>query len=158
MAIERTRKHDRCWWDAILVPSTTLNCGSEWCSLFCCANSGQAWVEVCCILHLVTIDVDSRLECFLLSGGVQTQAGNFCVDYEIQGGTMKYIGKKYYTLWNDESSLKYIRKKHYVLLNIHEYRDSRNNTYPTILIPLNYHQVSSWHLILSFPRLWAIQN
>ena len=72
------------------------------------------------------------------------QEGNLCVDDEVYEGTLKYIGKKRYILWN-----------------IHKYRDSRNSTYlnDTLkYIPLNYHQVLSSGLILPFPRLWAIWN
>ena len=67
------------------------------------------------------------------------QAGNLYVDHEAHEDTLKYIGKK-----------------HYILLNIHEYRDSRNNTYPNLTlkyIPLDYHQVSLSRLILPFPHL-----
>ena len=60
MAIDRTAKHDRQWWDAIPVPITTLNFGSEWCSLFCCVNSGQAWVEIYWILLLATSVINTR--------------------------------------------------------------------------------------------------
>ena len=104
-------------------PSTTLNCGSGWWSSFCCINSGQAWVEVCWILHLVRSDADSRYVCFLLSGDVLAQAGNLCVDQQVHEGTLKYIRKTHCTLWNHEGALKYIGKKHYILWNIHEYRE-----------------------------------
>ena len=98
---------------------------------------------------------------FFLSGDIQVQAGNLCVDHEVHEGTLKYIGKKHYTLWNHEGTLKYIGKKYYILWNIHKYRDNRSNSYPNHTvnyIPLNYHKVSSSCLSLSFPRLWAIWN
>ena len=41
---------------------------------------------------------DSRKVGFLLSGDVQAQASNLCVDHEVHEGTLKYIGKKHYTL------------------------------------------------------------
>ena len=144
MAIHWMANHDGRWWDAIPVPRATLNCGSRWCSSFCCVNLGRALVKVCWILHLATSDVDSRYVCFLLSEDVQAQASNLCVDHEVHECTMKYIGKKHYTLWN-----------------VHKYRDSRNNTYPNHTlwyIPLNYHQVPSSRLILPFSRLWVIWN
>ena len=153
MAIDRTTKHNGRWWDRKLVSSITLNCGSGWCSSFCYVNSGWARVEVCWILYLATSDIDSHKECFRLFGEVQAQAGNLCVDHEVHEGTLKYIGKKHYTLWNHEGTLKYIGKKHYSLWNIHKYRDSRKNTYPNHTlkyIPLSYHQVSSSRLSLYF--------
>ena len=59
MMIDQTTKHDGRWLDVIPFPSINVNCGSAWCSSFCCVNSRQAWVEICWILHLVTSDVDS---------------------------------------------------------------------------------------------------
>ena len=84
------------------------------------------------------------LSMFLLSGDVQAQGSNLCVHHEVYEGTCKYIGKKHYILWN-----------------IHKYRDSRNNTYPSHslkYISLNYHQVLSLRLSLSFSCLWGIWN
>ena len=118
-------------------------------------------MEVCWILHLVTSDVDSPEVCFLLSGDVQAQVYNFCVDHEVHEGTLKNIRKKQYILWNREGTLKYIGKKHCTLWNITKYRDSRNNIHPNHTlnyIPLNYHQASLSRLTLPIAHLWVIWN
>ena len=44
------------------ISSTTLNCGSGWCSLLCGVSSRWAWVEVCWILHLVKYQISNILK------------------------------------------------------------------------------------------------